>query len=120
VYGNASSIHHFGQAAKQKLEHSRRQLATLIHANPTDLVFTSGGTEADNMAVLGVARAEPPDLAGTWSRQRHRTSRRAWRGASQLEKRRRSRYTRTEQVRVVWCRRTTFFALCARIRCWFP
>jgi cysteine desulfurase len=57
VYGNASSIHHFGQAAKQKLEHSRRQLATLIHANPTDLVFTSGGTEADNMAVLGVARA---------------------------------------------------------------
>ena len=57
VYGNASSIHHFGQAAKQKLEAARRQLATLIHANPAEIVFTSGGTEADNMALLGVARA---------------------------------------------------------------
>jgi len=57
VYGNASSIHHFGQAAKQRLEAARRQLAVLIHANPNEVVFTSGGTEADNMAVLGVARA---------------------------------------------------------------
>ena len=57
VYGNASSIHHFGQAAKQKLEAARRQLAALIHANPADLIFTSGGTEADNMAILGVVRA---------------------------------------------------------------
>jgi cysteine desulfurase len=57
VYGNASSIHHFGQGAKQRLEAARRQLASLIHANPGDLVFTSGGTEADNMAVLGVTRA---------------------------------------------------------------
>ena len=57
VYGNASSIHHFGQGAKQRLEAARRQVAALIHANPTDLVFTSGGTEADNMAVLGVVRA---------------------------------------------------------------
>ncbi|MGA2267582.1 MAG: cysteine desulfurase family protein [Bryobacteraceae bacterium] len=57
VYGNASSIHHFGQAAKQRLEAARRQLAVSIHANPAEIVFTSGGTEADNMAVLGVARA---------------------------------------------------------------
>jgi cysteine desulfurase len=57
TYGNASSIHYFGQAAKQKLEHARRQLAALIHADPAEVVFTSGGTEADNMAVLGVARA---------------------------------------------------------------
>ncbi len=57
VYGNASSIHHFGQAAKQKLETARRQVAALIGCQPTELVFTSGGTEADNMAVLGVARA---------------------------------------------------------------
>ncbi|MBZ5623300.1 MAG: cysteine desulfurase [Acidobacteriia bacterium] len=57
VYGNASSIHHFGQGAKQRLELSRRQLASLIHSHPTGIVFTSGGTEADNMAVLGVARA---------------------------------------------------------------
>jgi cysteine desulfurase len=56
VYGNASSIHHFGQAAKQRLEAARRQLASLIHANPNEIVFTGGGTEADNLALLGVAR----------------------------------------------------------------
>jgi cysteine desulfurase len=57
VYGNASSIHHFGQGAKQRLEASRRQLASLIHSHPTELIFTSGGTEANNMAVLGAVRA---------------------------------------------------------------
>jgi cysteine desulfurase len=56
VYGNASSIHHFGQLAKQRLEASRRQVASLIHASPAEIVFTGGGTEADNLAVLGVAR----------------------------------------------------------------
>src|SRR5215471_194159 len=57
VYGNASSIHYFGQAAKQRLEAARRQVASLIHASPTEIVFTGGGTESDNLAVLGVARA---------------------------------------------------------------
>lgn len=57
TYGNASSIHHFGQAAKQRLEAARRQVAELIGARPTEIVFTGGGTESDNMAVLGVARA---------------------------------------------------------------
>src|SRR5579872_6338734 len=57
VYGNASSIHHFGQSAKQRLEAARRQVASLIHASPAELVFTSGGTEADNLAMLGVLRA---------------------------------------------------------------
>jgi cysteine desulfurase len=57
VYGNASSIHHFGQLAKQRLEAARRQVASLIHASPTEIVFTGGGTEADNMAILGAARA---------------------------------------------------------------
>jgi cysteine desulfurase len=56
VYGNASSIHHFGQAAKRELEAARRQVAALIHANPAEVVFTSGGTEADNLAILGVVR----------------------------------------------------------------
>jgi cysteine desulfurase len=57
VYGNASSIHHFGQSAKQRLEAARRQLASLIHAGAGEVVFASGGTEADNLAVLGVVRA---------------------------------------------------------------
>ncbi|MBZ5581774.1 MAG: cysteine desulfurase [Acidobacteriia bacterium] len=56
AYGNASSIHHFGQIAKQRMETARRQLADLIHCRPADIVFTSGGTEADNMSVLGVVR----------------------------------------------------------------
>jgi cysteine desulfurase len=57
VYGNASSIHHYGQAAKQRLEQARRQLAALMGCSAAELIFTSGGTEADNMAVLGVPRA---------------------------------------------------------------
>src|ERR1035441_5383071 len=57
VYGNASSIHFFGQNAKQRLEAARRQLAAQIHASAVEVVFTGGGTEADNMAVLGVVRA---------------------------------------------------------------
>jgi cysteine desulfurase len=60
-YGNASSIHFFGQAAKQRLEMARRQLAALIGASPKEIVFTSGGTESDNMAVLGAVRAATGD-----------------------------------------------------------
>jgi cysteine desulfurase len=56
VYGNASSIHHFGQIAKQRLEMARRQIAGLIAAQPQEIVFVSGGTEADNLALFGVAR----------------------------------------------------------------
>jgi cysteine desulfurase len=56
VYGNASSIHYFGQLAKQRMEAARRQVGGLIGCAPTELIFTSGGTEANNMAVLGVVR----------------------------------------------------------------
>jgi cysteine desulfurase len=56
VYGNASSIHHFGQAAKQHLEKARRQTAELIGCDPREIVFVSGGTEADNLALLGTVR----------------------------------------------------------------
>ncbi|MDP2997480.1 MAG: cysteine desulfurase family protein [Bryobacterales bacterium] len=57
VYGNASSIHHYGQAAKQRLEQARREVAALLNADAGEIVFVSGGTEADNLAVLGVVRA---------------------------------------------------------------
>ena len=63
VYGNASSIHQFGQAARKRLEAARRQVAALIHADAAEVVFTSGGTEADNMAVLGAARFGPSGAA---------------------------------------------------------
>jgi len=56
VYGNPSSIHHFGQMAKQRLELARRQVAALLNCRPREIVFGSGGTEADNLAVLGSVR----------------------------------------------------------------
>ena len=57
VPGNASSIHYFGQMAKQRLEMGRRQTADLLHCDPKELVLLSGGTEADNLAILGAVRA---------------------------------------------------------------
>jgi len=56
VYGNASSVHHFGQAARQKLDEARRWVAAMLGAAPEEVIFTSGGTEADNLALLGIAR----------------------------------------------------------------
>jgi cysteine desulfurase len=53
VYGNASSIHHFGQVARQSLDEARRRVAALLGALPEEIVFTSGGTEANNLALLG-------------------------------------------------------------------
>ncbi|HLK17891.1 MAG TPA: aminotransferase class V-fold PLP-dependent enzyme, partial [Bryobacteraceae bacterium] len=57
VYGNPSSIHQHGQNARQKLEMARRQTAGLLGCDAKDIVFTSGGTEADNLAILGTVRA---------------------------------------------------------------
>jgi cysteine desulfurase len=58
VCGNASSIHYYGQAAKQRLESARRQIAARIGADPREIVFTSGGTESDNLAIFGIARRD--------------------------------------------------------------
>jgi len=55
VYGNASSIHHFGQIARQKLDAARKQVAGMLGVDPQEIVFTSGGTEADNLAIFGAA-----------------------------------------------------------------
>jgi len=56
-FGNASSIHSFGREANQRLERSREVIADTVHAATDEIVFTSGGTESDNFAVQGVARA---------------------------------------------------------------
>ncbi|ODA41756.1 cysteine desulfurase NifS [Desulfosporosinus sp. BG] len=56
-YGNPSSVHSFGREAKQALEEARKQVAELIGATPSEVTFTSGGTEADNLAILGTAEA---------------------------------------------------------------
>ena len=55
--GNASSIHSEGQAARHLVERSRRAIAALWGISPKELVFTSGGTEADNLALRGVVGA---------------------------------------------------------------
>jgi len=56
-FGNASSIHSFGQQARAAVETAREQVAALLDARAQEIVFTSGGTEADNHAIFGVVRA---------------------------------------------------------------
>jgi cysteine desulfurase len=59
-FGNASSVHHFGQQAKAAMDESRSSVAALLHADPSEIVFTSGGTESDNFAIRGAADALEP------------------------------------------------------------
>ena len=54
-FGNASSLHGFGREAKEALEESRQRVARLLNADPGEIVFTSGGTESDNLALRGIA-----------------------------------------------------------------
>ncbi len=56
-WGNPSSSHQLGQKAKERLEQARSFVAKLINASPEEIIFTSGGTESNNMAILGVAMA---------------------------------------------------------------
>lgn len=57
IFGNASSIHQFGQQARKAIDESREKIANFIGANPEEIVFTSGGTEANNFAIKGIAYA---------------------------------------------------------------
>ncbi|MQA29410.1 MAG: aminotransferase class V-fold PLP-dependent enzyme [Luteitalea sp.] len=57
LFGNPSSVHHFGQQAKAALDDARSAVAALINADPSEVIFTSGGTEADNFAIRGAAEA---------------------------------------------------------------
>jgi len=57
IFGNASSLHWAGRQAHQALDHARQQVASLLNAAPEEIVFTASGTEADNMALIGVIEA---------------------------------------------------------------
>jgi cysteine desulfurase len=58
-FGNASSIHHYGQHARAAVEKARASVAALLNARPAEIIFTSGGTEADNLGIFGlVSRGE--------------------------------------------------------------
>ena len=67
-FGNASSVHHFGQRAKAVLDEARTSIAQLIGAEPAEIVFTSGGTESDNLALRGAAEAADLPTAATGRR----------------------------------------------------
>lgn len=56
-FGNASSIHFFGQEARAAVDKARHQVAEIINARPNEIVFTSGGTEANNLAIRGLLEA---------------------------------------------------------------
>lgn len=56
-FGNAQSVHSFGQRAKSNVERARREVAALINAAPSEIVFVAGGTEADNFAIRGIAES---------------------------------------------------------------
>ncbi len=53
-FGNPSSIHHYGQAARARLDNARRHVAAMLHCSDTEIIFTSGGTESDNLGILGI------------------------------------------------------------------
>lgn len=57
VFGNASSVHQFGQQARKAIDEAREKIANFIGVSPKEIVFTSGGTEANNLAIKGIAYA---------------------------------------------------------------
>ena len=59
-FGNPSSVHHYGQVAKAALDDARSAVAALVGGDPSEVVFTSGGTESDNFAIRGAAEALEP------------------------------------------------------------
>ncbi len=58
-FGNPSSGHLFGRRARRAVDRARGQVAALLGCSPSEIIFTSGGTEANNLAIVGVARARP-------------------------------------------------------------
>jgi cysteine desulfurase len=76
--GNPSSLHSSGAAAREAVEEARESVASLVGASPEEILFTSGGTESDNLAVLGLARAASPQKRhGVISRVEHAAVREA-------------------------------------------
>ncbi|BAV33989.1 cysteine desulfurase [Sulfuricaulis limicola] len=58
--GNPSSVHRYGRAARAAVDRAREQVAELVNAHPTQVIFTGGGTEASNLAIKGFAALQPP------------------------------------------------------------
>src|SRR4051794_31508390 len=71
LFGNPSSVHHYGQEAKAALDDARSAGAALVGGDPSEVVFTSGGTESDNFAIRGVAALHDSSQSGRASARRH-------------------------------------------------
>src|SRR5205823_2639144 len=65
AFGNPSSAHRFGRAARAGIEESKRTIASVLGVEPNQVVFTSGGTEADNLAIIGAALARGVAVVST-------------------------------------------------------
>ncbi len=65
VYGNASSAHSFGRSAEHAIESARETIATVLKCKPKEIIFTSGGSESDNLAVRGAAWSARQQGKGT-------------------------------------------------------
>ena len=61
-YGNASSRHEYGRAARKAIDEARAQVAAAVNAHPTEVIFTSGGSEANNLFIKGAAAVQKPGL----------------------------------------------------------
>lgn len=61
-YGNPSSMHHYGKIAEDTVKKARKQIAATLACNEKEILFTSGGTESDNMALIGTARAREKEI----------------------------------------------------------
>ena len=71
-FGNAPSIHQQGQQARAAVEHAREQVAELLNCRPAEIVFTSGGTEGDNLALFGIlGNIQPGDHVITSAVEHH-------------------------------------------------
>src|SRR6266571_9266779 len=68
-FGNASSIHHHGQETRAAVERARESVADLLGCRPAEVVFTSGGTEGDNLAIFGLVK--PGDHVVTSTTEHH-------------------------------------------------
>ncbi len=73
TFGNASSVHYYGQRARERVEQARTELAALLHCRSSDLVWTSGATESNNLAVLGTVRASAHGRHLVTSRLEHKS-----------------------------------------------
>jgi cysteine desulfurase len=66
VFGNPSSVHRYGQQAEAAVDSARETIAALIHCRPDEVIFTSGGSESDNLALRGAALAAREKTGAKW------------------------------------------------------